>query len=129
MLHTLTYMYLHSQTVCCMIRILAFGSTVNCRTLTWNTNNTKTLIYYNTRSAVHANKLSTVLHNNIDDLIAEHSVPSNVRKDIEPFLLVARYIMLLAIGLHNNNAVMDGFMDCNVTAIRGATLHLGRARK
>jgi len=81
------------------------------------------------RSATHTNKLSTTLHNNIDDLIAERSVPSNVRKDIGPFLVVARYIMLLAIGLHNNNAVMDGFMDCNVTAIRGTTLHLGRARK
>ena len=78
---------------------------------------------------MHANKLSTTLHNNIDDLIAKHSVPSNVRKDLEAFLLAARYITLLAIGLYNNNAVMDGFMDCNVTAIRGANLHLGRARQ
>jgi len=56
-------------------------------------------MYYNTRSAIHATKLSTTPHNNIDDLIAEHSVPSNVRKDLEAFLLAARYIMLLAIGL------------------------------
>jgi hypothetical protein len=59
----------------------------------------KTLIYYNTRSATHANKLSATLHNNIDDLTAEHSVLSNVRKDLEAFLLAAPYIMLLAIGL------------------------------